>query len=151
MDISFVAAGLFYLAEIVEEYTVLTARIIKYMLIVSLQILELEPIHEMKFQPELVKRSCFFPFQGTTVIFIGLLLFEDLPLSMVLLGLVGNIAYFFVLQNFPYFEISSPSFLVSIGKCSVSTSQPDVLARFSNHGMVAGIVYFIFYHFHLHF
>lgn len=36
MDISFVAAGLFYLAEIVEEYTVLTAKIIKYMLIVSI-------------------------------------------------------------------------------------------------------------------
>ena len=72
----------------------------------------------MKFQPELAlyKDLVFFPFQGTTVIFIGLLLFEDLPLSMVLLGLVGNIAYFFVLQNFPFFEISSPSFLVSIGK-----------------------------------
>ncbi|XP_061171264.1 protein TEX261-like [Saccostrea echinata] len=79
-----VAAGLFYLAEIVEEYTVLTARIIKYMLI------------------------------GTTVIFIGLLLFEDLPLYMIVVGLVGNIAYFFVLQTFPYFELMSPSFLMSI-------------------------------------
>ncbi|XP_062597961.1 protein TEX261-like [Saccostrea cucullata] len=79
-----VAAGLFYLAEIVEEYTVLTAKIIKYMLI------------------------------GTTVIFLGLLLFEDLPLYMTVLGLVGNIAYFFVLQTFPYFELMSPSFLFSI-------------------------------------
>ncbi|XP_048747041.2 protein TEX261-like [Ostrea edulis] len=79
-----VAAGLFYLAELVEEYTVLTARLIKCMLI------------------------------GTTVIFIGLLLFEDLPLSMTVAGLVGNIAYFFVLQYFPYFELSSPSFLISI-------------------------------------
>ncbi|XP_062578148.1 protein TEX261-like [Saccostrea cucullata] len=79
-----VAAGLFYLAEIVEEYTVLTAKIIKYMLI------------------------------GTTVIFLGLLLFEDLPLYMIVLGLVGNIAYFFVLQTFPYFELMSPSFLFSI-------------------------------------
>lgn len=79
-----VAAGLFYLAEIVEEYTVLTAKIIKYMLI------------------------------GTTVIFLGLLLFEDLPLYMIVLGLVGNIAYFFVLQTFPYFELMSPAFLLSI-------------------------------------
>ena len=64
MDISFVAAGLFYLAEIVEEYTVLTARIIKYMLIVSLEILE--PIHEMKFQSELglYKDRVSFPFRA---------------------------------------------------------------------------------------
>lgn len=35
---SFVAAGLFYLAELVEEYTVLTAKIIKSMLIVSIRL-----------------------------------------------------------------------------------------------------------------
>ena len=34
-NLVFSAAGLFYLAELVEEYTVLTARIIKYLLIVS--------------------------------------------------------------------------------------------------------------------
>ncbi|KAK3096222.1 hypothetical protein FSP39_024613 [Pinctada imbricata] len=78
------AAGLFYLAELVEEYTVMTAKIIKYMI------------------------------TATTIVFIGLLLFEEFPLSMIVVGLLGNIAYFFVLQTFPYFDISSPSFILSI-------------------------------------
>lgn len=31
----FAAAGLYYLAELIEEYTVATSRIIKYMILVS--------------------------------------------------------------------------------------------------------------------
>ncbi|KAJ8317591.1 hypothetical protein KUTeg_005495 [Tegillarca granosa] len=77
-------AGLFYLAELVEEYTVVTAKIIKYMIIFS------------------------------TVIYVGLFLFEDLSTSMILVGLLNNAAYYWVLQSFPYFYISSPSFIVSV-------------------------------------
>ncbi|KAH3787612.1 protein TEX261-like [Dreissena polymorpha] len=79
-----IAAGLFYLAELVEEYTVLTSKIIKYLILV------------------------------TSSVFVGLLLFEELPLSCIIFGLLGNVAFFLLLQNFPYFEISSPGFIGSV-------------------------------------
>ncbi|WAR21159.1 TX261-like protein [Mya arenaria] len=79
-----IAVGLFYLAELVEEYTVLTAKVIKYLII------------------------C------TTAVFIGFLLFEDLPISCIVFGLVGNGAFFLLLQDFPYFNLSSPGFIGSV-------------------------------------
>ncbi|KAL4231133.1 hypothetical protein ACF0H5_008716 [Mactra antiquata] len=80
-----IAAGLFYLAELVEEYTVLTKKIILYL--ISL----------------------------TTAVYICLLLFEDLPFSNILFGLLGNVAYFVLLKDFPYFLLSSPGFIGSVG------------------------------------
>ncbi|XP_069139455.1 protein TEX261-like [Argopecten irradians] len=79
-----IAAGLYYLAELVEEYTVLTAKIIKYMIF------------------------------STSAVFVGLLLLEDFPLMMVVSGLLGNVAFFLVLKTFPYFVISSPAFVGSV-------------------------------------
>lgn len=79
-----IAAGLYYLAELVEEYTTFTAKIIRYLII------------------------------GTTSIFVGFLLFEDLPLTTIVCGLLGNAAYFLLLQDFPYFVLTSPGFIGSV-------------------------------------
>ncbi|KAI1295499.1 Uncharacterized protein HDE_05572 [Halotydeus destructor] len=77
-----VASGLYYLAELVEEYTTTAGKVIKYII--------------------------FF----TTCIYLMLLIFEDLPYSMVICGLVSQVVHFSLLSNFPYFEFTSPSFLV---------------------------------------
>lgn len=78
-----IAAGLYYLAELVEEYTVMSGKVIKYIIWV------------------------------VTGIYVGLLLFEDLPLSLVLTGLATNIVYIGLLTTFPFIELSSPVFILS--------------------------------------
>jgi len=79
-----IAAGLYYLAELVEEYTVLTAKIIRWMVILTL---------------------CTY---------IGLFLFENLPLSIIICGIIAQLAHFALLSNFPFFSVSSPAFLASM-------------------------------------
>jgi len=79
-----IAAGLYYLAELVEEYTVMTAKVIRWMII--------------------------------TVIatYIGLFMFENLPISLVLGGLLAQVGHLALLSSFPFFSISSPSFILSV-------------------------------------
>jgi len=76
------AAGLYYIAEAVEEYTVLAAKIIRYMI------------------------------YSTSIIYIGLILFEDFPLYMNVVGLLTNVDHFILLKEFPYISLSSPSFII---------------------------------------
>ncbi|XP_068612029.1 protein TEX261 [Brachionichthys hirsutus] len=87
VQISFVtlaiAAGLYYLAELIEEYTVATSRIIKYMIMFS------------------------------TSVLAGLYLFEGFPVLMVGIGLFTNLVYFGLLRTFPYILLSSPNFILS--------------------------------------
>lgn len=78
-----IAAGLYYLAELVEEYTVMSKKIINYLLLV------------------------------TTLILMGLLVFEELPWSLLGGCLLANLAYYFVLRTFPFIQLSSPSFILS--------------------------------------
>lgn len=77
------AAGLYYLAELVEEYTVVTRRIIKYMIWFS------------------------------TAVLLGLYLFERFPAVMVAVGLFSNLVYFGLLQSFPFIVLTSPNFLLA--------------------------------------
>ena len=56
----------------------------------------------------------FLYFQFTTVIYIGLFLFEELDTSLILTGLLANAAFYALLQNFPYFILSSPAFIASV-------------------------------------
>lgn len=79
-----IAAGLYYLAELVEEYTVLSKKIIRGFILITL------------------------------AIHVGFLLFENLPSTMVICGIVAQVAHFCILKTFPYVYITSPSFLVSI-------------------------------------
>lgn len=78
-----IAAGLYYLAELVEEYTVVTRRIIKYMIWFS------------------------------TAVLLGLYLFERFPAVMVAVGLFSNLVYFGLLQSFPFIVLTSPNFLLA--------------------------------------
>ncbi|KAK7458961.1 hypothetical protein BaRGS_00039045 [Batillaria attramentaria] len=80
-----IAAGLYYLAELVEEYTVMTGKIIKYMIVI------------------------------TTVVYIFIFLFENFPLLAIASGLATNAAYFFVLKTFPFFDLGSPAFISACG------------------------------------
>ncbi|KAK6493665.1 protein TEX261 [Huso huso] len=78
-----IAAGLYYLAEVIEEYTVATSRIIKYMIWFS------------------------------TAVLVGLYLFEGFPAVMISVGLFTNLVYFGLLQTFPYILLTSPNFILS--------------------------------------
>ncbi|PIK49477.1 hypothetical protein BSL78_13670 [Apostichopus japonicus] len=77
------AAGLYYLAELVEEYTVISGRIIKW-------------LHLM-----------------VAVVYVGLIIFEDFYYSVTVLGLVSVGIYSLMLKDFPFIEISSPVFITS--------------------------------------
>ncbi|XP_054365753.1 protein TEX261 isoform X1 [Mirounga angustirostris] len=79
------AAGLYYLAELIEEYTVATSRIIKYMIWFS------------------------------TAVLIGLYVFERFPTFMIGVGLFTNLVYFGLLQTFPFIMLTSPNFILSCG------------------------------------
>lgn len=76
-----IAAALYYLAEIVEEYTVITCRIIRYTILLIIGIY-----------------CCMF-------------LFEELPMSLILCGLVNQFAYLMILRTFPFFILTSLPFI----------------------------------------
>jgi hypothetical protein len=78
------AAGLYYLAELVEEYTTTACKIIRGTVAVSL------------------------------VVYIGLLCFENLPKDMLVLGLVAQVVHLSLLKTFPVFYWHSPSFIVAV-------------------------------------
>jgi len=79
-----IAAGLYYLAELVEEYTILTAKIIRWMVILTL------------------------------VTYVGLFIFESLPVSMVVCGIIAQVTHLALLASFPFFSISSPTFVAAM-------------------------------------
>ncbi|XP_063257350.1 protein TEX261 [Prinia subflava] len=78
-----IAAGLYYLAELIEEYTVATRRVIKYLIWFS------------------------------SAVQAGLFLFERFPALLVGTGLFTNLVYFGLLQTFPFLVLSSPNFILS--------------------------------------
>ncbi|KAH9503224.1 hypothetical protein Btru_068502 [Bulinus truncatus] len=79
-----IAAGLYYLAELVEEYTVIAGKTIKYLV------------------------------YGTMAVYTGILIFEDFSLLMITGGLLSCVAHLFILHNFPYFFLTSPSFIGAV-------------------------------------
>ncbi|XP_059701525.1 protein TEX261 [Haemorhous mexicanus] len=78
-----IAAGLYYLAELIEEYTVATRRIIKSMIWFS------------------------------SGVQLGLFLFEHFPALLVATGLFSNLVYLGLLQSFPCIVLTSSNFLLS--------------------------------------
>ncbi len=56
-----------------------------------------------------------FFYQIISVVHVGLLLFESFPWYIVLMGLVTNVVYYMLLNDFPYISFTSPVFLLSIG------------------------------------
>uniref|UniRef100_A0A224YPN7 Protein TEX261 n=1 Tax=Rhipicephalus zambeziensis TaxID=60191 RepID=A0A224YPN7_9ACAR len=82
-----VAAGLYYLAELVEEFTVMTGKIIRILILVTL------------------------------AIYLGLFAFEDLPMTMIGCGMLSQVMHMLVLRTFPFFQPLFRAFLVSHGAC----------------------------------
>ncbi|XP_015919814.1 protein TEX261 [Parasteatoda tepidariorum] len=80
-----VAAGLYYIAELIEEYTVFTCKVIRILILV------------------------------TMAVYGGLFLFEDFPASMILSGLVSQVMHFWVLRTFPFFDLTSLPFIGAVG------------------------------------
>jgi len=78
------AAGLYYLAELVEEYTMMTKRVIKYLIL------------------------------AVSGVFVGLMVFESLPLRMTGCGLISTLLYTTLLPSFPDINLLSPSFVLSL-------------------------------------
>ncbi len=79
------ATGLYYLAELVEEHTRLTRKIIRYI------ILSVIGIHAL------------------------LLLVDRLPLICIAIGIAAHALYYRLLKTFPYITLASTDFLASIG------------------------------------
>lgn len=78
------AAGLYYIAEIIEEFSAFTEKIIRWMIIITCGIL------------------------------IGLLIFEGFPFKLIGAGLFSNVVYSGLLRSFPMIELSSPNFILSL-------------------------------------
>ncbi|KAL4154541.1 hypothetical protein QTP88_000398 [Uroleucon formosanum] len=80
----FIGAGVYYLAEFIEEHTALTKKCIKWTIHVVI------------------------------ICHIGLYIFDNLPLTLIALGLLNHIVYYFLLTDFPNFNLTSLSFILSI-------------------------------------
>uniref|UniRef100_A0A7G3AS90 Protein TEX261 n=1 Tax=Lutzomyia longipalpis TaxID=7200 RepID=A0A7G3AS90_LUTLO len=79
-----IAAGLYYVAELVEEYTVIAKKIILMMIF------------------------------STAVIHIFLVIFDSFPWLMILCGLLAQGVHALIMKNFPYVQFLSFSFLGSV-------------------------------------
>lgn len=75
------AAGLYYIAELVEEYTVIAKKVMTIIILF------------------------------VTTIYLMLLVADDLPWSLVICGLASQASYFLILKDFPFFTLSSPTFI----------------------------------------
>ncbi|KAE9533846.1 hypothetical protein AGLY_008925 [Aphis glycines] len=80
----FIGAGVYYLAEFVEEHTALTKKVIKWTIHVVI------------------------------ICHIGLYLFDNIPLTLIALGVLSHLIYYFLLTDFPNFNLTSLSFISSI-------------------------------------
>jgi len=78
-----VACGLYYLAELVEEYTQLSKRILRDTILFVL------------------------------VLHLLLLVFEDFPALLTLMGLLSHATYFTLLRTFPFIYVTDPKFIAS--------------------------------------
>jgi hypothetical protein len=79
------ATGLYYLAELVEEYTRLTRKIISYAIkvVIGLHVL--------------------------------LLFVDRLPVIPIIVGVASHAVYYRLLKTFPYISLTAPDFLGSVG------------------------------------
>jgi hypothetical protein len=79
------ATGIYYLAELVEEYTRLTRKVLRYI------ILSVIAIHAL------------------------LLILDRLPVVCIAIGIAGHVFYYRLLKTFPYITLTSPDFVASLG------------------------------------
>ncbi|KAM3957638.1 protein TEX261 [Aphomia sociella] len=79
-----IAAGLYYLAELVEEYTVTAKYVISWTVFI------------------------------TASLHVGLIVFEDLPLHLNMMGLVQQALHGFLMRQFPMVRVTSVTFIAAV-------------------------------------
>ncbi|CAG4958674.1 protein TEX261 [Colias croceus] len=79
-----IAAGLYYLAELVEEYTVMAKYVISWTVV------------------------------ATAIIHLGLIAFEEIPLYLNGLGLLQQCLHGVLLKDFPVFRLTSVTFITAV-------------------------------------
>ncbi|CAG9772818.1 unnamed protein product [Ceutorhynchus assimilis] len=79
-----IAAGLYYLAELVEEYSSYAKKIIWWMNIII------------------------------TLLYVLLWLFESFPSTLIACGILAQVCHFVILSNFPYVAFTSPFFIFAV-------------------------------------
>uniref|UniRef100_A0A915K098 Protein TEX261 n=1 Tax=Romanomermis culicivorax TaxID=13658 RepID=A0A915K098_ROMCU len=77
------ASGLYYIAELIEEYTSLAAKILRSIIWV------------------------------TILLYLGFYFFENLPIKLLICGTASQIFYLRLLKGFPVFHVYSLSFILS--------------------------------------
>ncbi|XP_026473793.1 protein TEX261 [Ctenocephalides felis] len=78
------AAGLYYLAELVEEHTVLA------------------------------KQAIYIMISTSVLIYIGFIFFESFSWILIMCGLAAQISHYSILQTFPSVRLSSASFIAAV-------------------------------------
>ncbi|KAI8817934.1 transmembrane adaptor Erv26-domain-containing protein [Fimicolochytrium jonesii] len=119
------ACGLYYLAELVEEYTVLTKKIIYYTTIVSLlkgpELVLLQWIYAPWLEVDALGENLAglqqpdgdLPSTITFASHILLWLVDGLSFKRICFSLLCHAWYSQLLRNFPNIELASPAFLIS--------------------------------------
>ncbi|XP_072943315.1 protein TEX261 [Epargyreus clarus] len=79
-----IAAGMYYLAELVEEHSVMAKYVISWLVII------------------------------TASIHIGLMIFDDLPLHLNILGLLQQSLHGLLLRHFPVVKVTSATFIIGV-------------------------------------
>lgn len=72
------------MAELVEEYTVVAKKVIFLMIL------------------------------ATTTVYVGLILFDNLPWSLILPGLASQGLHAMIMKSFPFVKVSSPAFILTV-------------------------------------
>ncbi|XP_058118384.1 protein TEX261 isoform X1 [Anopheles ziemanni] len=107
-----IAAGLYYLAELVEEYTVIAKKIIKWMVAL------------------------------TASLYIVFIFTETFSWAMILCGLGGQILHAFILTDFPFVRFLSPAFLGAVILLLVNHYFAFVYFQLQFHALTEMMAYF---------
>jgi len=80
----FIGSGVYFLSDFIEEHVALTKKCIKWSIYVVI------------------------------ICHIGLYLFDNVPLMLISVGILSHIVYYSLLTDFPYFDLTSVSFISSV-------------------------------------
>uniref|UniRef100_A0A182JWF3 Protein TEX261 n=1 Tax=Anopheles christyi TaxID=43041 RepID=A0A182JWF3_9DIPT len=107
-----IAAGLYYLAELVEEYTVIAKKVISWMVAV------------------------------TASLYVIFIFTENFTWTMLLCGLGSQILHGLILTDFPYVRFLSPAFIGAVGLLMVNHYLAFVYFQLQYHTFTEVLAYF---------
>jgi hypothetical protein len=111
-----VACGLYYLAELVEEYSSLAKRVLRDLILFVLVLHLLlgtfnwlsSELDLLGLQGDLCLTSFFF-----LICFYCVAIIDDFPVHLIILGLVSHATYFTLLKKFPIIAVTDVKFIAS--------------------------------------